>query len=28
KANYDYDPKDTTQHRRLYRMLIRGERPH
>ncbi len=28
KANYDYDPADTTQHRLLYRMMIKGERPH
>ena len=28
KANYDYDPKDLDQHRLLYRMLIKGERPH
>ena len=28
KANYDYDPMDVTQHRRLYRVLIKGERPH
>lgn len=28
RANYDYDPADTTQHRRLYRMMIEGERPH
>jgi alpha-ketoglutarate-dependent taurine dioxygenase len=27
KANYDYDPTDMTQHRCLYRMLVRGERP-
>ena len=28
KADYDYDPKDTSQHRMMYRMLIRGERPY
>lgn len=28
KAEYDYDPMDPTQHRLLYRMLIRGERPY
>ena len=28
KANYDYDPLDTTQERKMYRMLIKGERPH
>ena len=28
KANYDFDPTDTTQHRLLYRVLIKGERPH
>ncbi len=28
KADYDYDPMDATQHRLLYRMLIRGERPY
>ncbi len=27
KANYDFDPTDTTQHRLLYRVLIQGERP-
>jgi taurine dioxygenase len=28
KANYDYNPEDLTQHRLLYRSLIRGERPY
>ncbi len=28
KANYDYDPGDVSQHRLLYRMLIRGELPY
>lgn len=28
KANYDYDPEDESQHRLLYRVLIKGERPH
>lgn len=28
KANYDYDPNDTNQPRRLYRTMIRGERPY
>lgn len=28
KANYDYDPLDTTQERRMFRTLIKGERPH
>ena len=27
KANYDYDPMDVTQHRLLYRMMVKGERP-
>ncbi len=27
KANYDYDPADVSQHRLLYRMMIKGERP-
>ncbi len=27
KANYDYNPADTSQHRLLYRVLIKGERP-
>jgi taurine dioxygenase len=27
KANYDFDPTDLTQHRCMYRMLFRGERP-
>ncbi len=28
KANYDYDPADVSQHRLLYRVLIKGELPH
>ncbi len=28
KANYDYDPADTTQPRLLYRCMIKGERPY
>ena len=28
KANYDYDPADVSQHRLLYRILIKGELPH
>jgi taurine dioxygenase len=28
KANYDYDPTDTTQPRVLYRCMIKGERPY
>lgn len=28
KANYDYDPADTTQHRLLYRILIQGDVPY
>jgi alpha-ketoglutarate-dependent taurine dioxygenase len=27
RANYDFDPTDTTQQRLMYRMLIKGERP-
>jgi taurine dioxygenase len=27
KANYDYDPADVTQHRLLYRIMVKGERP-
>ena len=27
RANYDYDPTDTTQHRCMYRMMVEGERP-
>ena len=27
RANYDYDPMDTTQHRCMYRMMVEGERP-
>ena len=27
KANYDYDPADVSQHRLMYRMMIKGERP-
>jgi alpha-ketoglutarate-dependent taurine dioxygenase len=28
KANFDFDPEDVTQHRLMYRTLIRGERPY
>lgn len=28
KANYDYDPMDTSQQRLMFRMLIKGERPY
>lgn len=27
RADFDYDPADTSQHRLLYRMMIEGERP-
>ena len=27
RANYDFDPTDTSQQRLMYRMLIKGERP-
>ncbi len=27
RANYDYDPADTSQRRLLYRMMVEGERP-